>query len=150
MRIRIECSCSGYGCGLWGAIVRYSTCANAERERPAFSRSLSSLQRAHVCCQTSRVNSTPAQHSESHVRQQTHAPFMEKGAENRGTWTHLSKRTGEHSDAPQSSAACECRGPLPELYEYEPLSVKAEGVRLMQHGWQRQNVHKLQRLLKLW
>lgn len=34
------------------------------------------------------------------------------------------------------------RGALPELYEYEPLSVKAEAVRLMWHGWQRHDMHK--------
>lgn len=60
-------------------------------------------------------------------------PARKKGGETirvEGCMFEKDKRTGGHSDAPQS---CEHRGPLPELYECEPLSVRVEAVRLMKH-----------------
>lgn len=52
------------------------------------------------------------------------------------------KGTGGHSDAAQS---CEHRGPLPELYECEPLSVRVEAVRLTQHKSAGKNLNAVRR-----
>lgn len=72
--------------------------------------------------QMSGINLTP----HSNLRQRKHAPYMKKRVGESGYKDAYLKRTGGHSDAPQSS-----RGPLPELYICEPLSVRVEVARLM-------------------
>lgn len=127
---------AGYGFRQQDRIVSQFTGEYTERERPLCPKAVFP-QNVHVSdtlsgSQTSRVKFTPAPLIELHVRQQRHTPFAENkvGGESGQKEASL-QGTEEHSDAPQSSTACECRGPLPELYEYEPLSVKAEAVRLM-------------------
>lgn len=65
---------------------------------------------------------------QTHVRQQEHAPRMEERGGQSGNKDGRLKGTGGHSDAARSY---EHRGPLPELYECEPLSERVEAVRLM-------------------
>lgn len=67
---------------------------------------------------------------QTRVRQKEHAPCMEEKGGQSGNKDACLKGTGGHSDAAES---CERRGPLPELYECEPLSVRVEAVRLIPH-----------------
>lgn len=67
---------------------------------------------------------------QTHVRQHEHAPCLEERGGQSGKKEVYLKRTGGHSGGPQS---CGHRGPLPELYEYGPLSVRVEAARLRKH-----------------
>lgn len=69
---------------------------------------------------------------QTHVRQQEHAPCLEERGGQSGQKEVYLKRTGGQGDT-QVVQSCGHRGPLPELYEYGPLSVRVEAARLRKH-----------------